>query len=124
MIFDSEIAKKTLVWGAAIGLFFVVAALYFAPQFGGEVLVQHDVQQYEGMSKDILDNRAATGEDAQWTGGMFGGMPAYLINVKYPSQAVKGTIGKVVKIIDTPASFLFFAMTAMWIAALLFGMSP
>ena len=124
MIFDSEIAKKTLVWGAAIGLFFVIAALYFAPQFGGEVLVQHDVQQYEGMSKDILDNRAATGEDAQWTGGMFGGMPAYLINVKYPSQAVKGTIGKVVKIIDTPASFLFFAMTAMWIAALLFGLSP
>ena len=117
MIFDSEIAKKTLVWGVAIGLFFVVAALYFAPQFGGEVLVQHDVQQYEGMSKDILENRAATGEDAQWTGGMFGGMPAYLINVKYPSQAVKGTIGKVVKIIDTPASFLFFSMTAMWIAA-------
>ena len=124
MIFDSEIVKKGLQSVAIIALFFVIAALYFAPQFGGEVLVQHDVQQYEGMSKDILDNRAATGEDAQWTGGMFGGMPAYLINVKYPSQAVKGTIGKVVKIIDTPASFLFFAMTAMWVAMLLFGMSP
>ncbi len=124
MIFNSEIAKKWLCGVAIIALFFVIAALYFAPQFGGEVLVQHDVQQYEGMSKDILDNREATGEDAQWTGGMFGGMPAYLINVKYPSQAVKGTIGKVVKIIDTPASFLFFAMTAMWVAALLFGLSP
>ena len=76
------------------------------------------------MSKDILDNREATGEDAQWTGGMFSGMPAYLINVKYPSQAVKGTIGKVVTIIDTPASFLFFAMTAMWVAMLLFGVNP
>ena len=105
-------------------LFFVVAALYFAPQFSGEVLVQHDVQQYEGMTKDILDNRELTGEDAQWTGGMFGGMPAYLINVKYPGQAVKGTIGKVVKIIDTPASFLFFSMVAMWVAMLLFGLSP
>ena len=124
MIFDSEIAKKWLRGAAIVALFFVISVLYFAPQFGGEVLVQHDVQQYEGMSKDILDNRAATGEDAQWTGGMFGGMPAYLINVKYPSQAVKGTIGKVVKIIDTPASFLFFAMTAMWVAALLFGLSP
>ena len=109
---------------AAIVLFFLIAALYFAPQFSGQTLMQHDVQQYEGMSKDILDNRAATGEDAQWTGRMFGGMPAFLINVKYPAQAVKGTIGKIVKVVDTPASFLFFSMTAMWIAMLLFGLSP
>ena len=124
MIFSSEIAKKWVSRMAVIAVFFVIAALYFAPQFTGQKLVQHDVQQYEGMSKDILDNREATGEDAQWTGGMFSGMPAYLINVKYPSQAVKGTIGKVVTIIDTPASFLFFAMTAMWIAMLLFGVNP
>ena len=124
MIFSSEIAKKWVSWMAVVAIFFVIAALYFAPQFTGQKLVQHDVKQYEGMSKDILDNREATGEDAQWTGGMFSGMPAYLINVKYPSQAVKGTIGKVVTIIDTPASFLFFAMTAMWVAMLLFGVNP
>ena len=124
MKFNSETRKNIFFHAAAIALFFVLAILYFAPQMSGEVLVQHDVQQYEGMTKDILDNREATGEDAQWTGGMFGGMPAFLINVKYPSQAVKGTIGKVVKIIDTPASFLFFAMTAMWVAMLLFGLSP
>lgn len=116
--------RKAAGYVAAIVLFFVVAALYFAPQFSGQTLVQHDVQQYEGMCKDILDNREATGEDAQWTGRMFGGMPAFLINVKYPAQAVKGTIGKIVKVIDTPASFLFFSMTAMWIAMLLFGLSP
>lgn len=116
--------KRAAGCAAAIVLFFLIAALYFAPQFSGQTLIQHDVQQYEGMSKDILDNRAATGEDAQWTGRMFGGMPAFLINVKYPAQAVKGTIGKIVKVVDTPASFLFFSMTAMWIAMLLFGLSP
>ena len=116
--------KRAAGCAAAIVLFFLIAALYFAPQFSGQTLMQHDVQQYEGMSKDILDNRVATGEDAQWTGRMFGGMPAFLINVKYPAQAVKGTIGKIVKVVDTPASFLFFSMTAMWIAMLLFGLSP
>lgn len=116
--------KRAAGCAAAIVLFFLIAALYFAPQFSGQTLLQHDVQQYEGMSKDILDNREATGEDAQWTGRMFGGMPAFLINVKYPAQAVKGTIGKIVKVVDTPASFLFFSMTAMWIAMLLFGLSP
>ena len=119
--------KKAPAWllGAGIiALFFALAAIYFAPQFSGKVLVQHDIQQYEGMCKDILENREATGEDAQWTGRMFGGMPAYLINVKYPAQAVKGTIGKLTNIIDTPTSFLFFSMAAMWIAMLIFGLSP
>lgn len=53
------------------------------------MLPQHDVQQYEGMAKEIWDNRAQTGEDPQWAGRMFGGMPAYLINVAYPAQLVK-----------------------------------
>lgn len=113
-----------VVAAGIIALFFVVAAVYFAPQFSGKVLQQHDIVQYEGMCKDILENREATGEDAQWTGRMFGGMPAYLINVKYPAQAVKGTVGKITNIIDTPASFLFFAMSAMWVAMLLFGINP
>lgn len=107
-----------------VTLFFVLAALYFAPQLQGEKLVQHDVKQYEGMCKDILDNREATGEDAQWTGRMFGGMPAYLINVKYPAQAVKGTIGKLTNIVDIPISLLFFSMVAMWVALLIMGVNP
>ena len=123
MLFSKQTIKNSLFTLCTILLFFVAAIIYCAPQMSGQKLVQHDVQQYEGMAKDILDNRAATGEDAQWTGGMFGGMPAYLINVLYPSQAVKGTIGKVVKVIDTPASFLFFTMTAMWLAMLLFGVN-
>lgn len=76
------------------------------------------------MAKDISDMRAATGEDPQWTGGMFGGMPAYLINVAYPAQLVKRTVGQVVKIIDTPAGFLFFAMVSMWLMLLIVGINP
>lgn len=105
-------------------LFFAVAAAYFAPQFRGDALPQHDVVQYEGMAHDITQMRLRSGEDPQWTGGMFGGMPAYLINVAYPAQIVKGTVGQVVKILDTPAAFLFFAMTAMWLMLLLMGADP
>ena len=109
---------------AVLVLFFVVSAAYFAPQFGGEVLPQHDVVQYEGMTRDIVQARQQYGEDPQWTGGMFGGMPAYLINVAYPAQAVKGTVGQVVKVLDTPAAFLFFAMAAMWLMLLMAGFDP
>ena len=115
-----EILPKVLPTGAALLLFFIVSALYFAPQFRGEVLPQHDVQQYEGMAKEIWDNRAQTGEDPQWAGRMFGGMPAYLINVAYPAQLVKNTAGQIVKIINTPAAFVFFAMVSMWLMYLFF----
>ena len=81
MDFSKENLSKTFPLAAAIVIFFVAAALYFIPQFRGEVLPQHDVIQYEGMTRDINDMRDRTGEDPQWTGGMFGGMPAYLINV-------------------------------------------
>lgn len=109
---------------AAVVIFFAVSAWYFAPQFSGEVLPQHDVLQYRGMTADIEACREASGEDPQWTGGMFGGMPAYLINVAYPAQAVKLTVGRTVKIIDTPAGFLFFAMLSMWLMLLVVGVNP
>ena len=67
MTFGKQTFQNTLFYAAAILLFFVVAIIYCAPQMSGQKLIQHDVQQYEGMAKDILDNREATGEDAQWT---------------------------------------------------------
>ena len=119
-----RLVAKILPYIVPVLLFLGVSVAYFAPQFGGKVLPQHDVEQYEGMWSDIRAHREATGEDAQWTGGMFGGMSAYLINVKYPAQAVKNSIGAIVKILDTPASFVFFAMTAFWVMMLIFGVSP
>lgn len=99
----------------AVLLFFVASAIYFAPQLSGDKLSQHDTIQYEGMAQEIKQMRAATGEDPQWTGAMFGGMPAYLIDVSYPTQLVVQTVGRIKYLIDTPLSFLFFAMIAMWL---------
>lgn len=124
MDFQQGILRRALPFVVALSLFFVVAALYFAPQFSGEVLPQHDVIQYKGMTADILENREATGEDPQWTGGMFGGMPAYLINVAYPAQIVKLTIGRIIHSLKAPAGFLFFAMVSMWLMLLVVGVNP
>lgn len=115
---DSQILKPFAV---AILLYAIIAIGYFAPQFSGEVLSQHDVKQYNGMTQDILENREATGEDPQWSGSMFGGMPAYLINVAYPAQLIKTTIGRVVNVVDTPAAFIFFAMLSMWLMLVMMG---
>ncbi len=124
MNFSKISLRRLLPAAIAFILFFVVSATYFAPQFRGDKLPQHDVLQYEGMNSDIRQMRTETGEDPQWTGNLFGGMPAYLINVAYPAQLVKNTVGEIIRLVATPAGFLFFAMTAMWLMLLIFGVNP
>ena len=107
--------QKILPTVVAVMLFLVTSALYFAPQFSGDRLTQHDTMQYDGMARDIKQMRAETGDDPQWTGAMFGGMPAYLIDVSYPSQLVVQSLGRVKNLLDTPMAFIFFAMLSMWL---------
>ena len=111
----NKIFTRSLPTVVAIVLFLVVSALYFAPQLGGDCLSQHDTVQYDGMAREIKQMRAATGEDPQWTGAMFGGMPAYLIDVSYPTQLVVQSVGRIKNLLDTPLAFLFFAMLSMWL---------
>ena len=115
---------KALPWVAAPLIFFLVCNHFFAPQFDDKCLQQGDVEQYEGMSHDIKEHREATGEDPQWTGNMFSGMPAYLIDVEYPTQDVKQSVGQTVKIFDEPMSIIFFAMMLMMVAMVLMGVNP
>ena len=107
----------------AILVFAVVSIIGFAPQLEGKVLPQHDIRQFDGMSRDIRECRAEFDEDPQWTGAMFSGMPAYQINIKYPSQIIKRTVDWVQSLFAGPAAMPFFAMVAAFVMALLMGMS-
>ena len=54
MDFSKTIIRRLAPAAAALVVFFVVSAAYFAPQFRGEVLPQHDVVQYEGISASAI----------------------------------------------------------------------
>ena len=118
-----NILLKALPSLVAVILFAVVAIIGFAPQLEGKVLPQHDIRQFDGMSSDIRECRAKFDEDPQWTGAMFSGMPAYQINIKYPSQIIKRTVDWVQSLFAGPAAMVFFAMVAAFVMALLMGMS-
>ena len=118
-----DILKKSLPIGVALLLFGLVSVIGFAPQLEGKVLPQHDIRQFDGMSRDIRECRAEFNEDPQWTGAMFSGMPAYQINIKYPSQIIKRSVDAVQSLFAEPASMVFFAMLAAFVMVLMMGMS-
>ena len=107
----------------ALVVFVVINLFYFAPQFDGKVLAQHDILQYKGSVEDIMQHRAKYGEDPQWEGNMFSGMPAYLINVQYEGTIIK-TLARAFYFLGQPASLIFIAMAMFFFMLLCMRFNP
>ncbi|MFR9648876.1 MAG: hypothetical protein SNG96_00150 [Rikenellaceae bacterium] len=116
-----KIKSILLPFLAAIALYSTFSLIYFAPQLRGDTLSMHDVEQYDGMARDIIESRERTGVDPQWNGSMFGGMPAYMINVSYPSRLLRPVVSWMQNLMAEPASFILFAMAAMWLMLVMMG---
>ena len=81
-----EILKKFKIHFAVITAITVITSIYFLPAYSGKVLQQDDIQIGVGKSKEILDYRAKNNEEPLWTNSMFSGMPAFQLNVFFPSN--------------------------------------
>ncbi|MBQ5931777.1 MAG: YfhO family protein [Tidjanibacter sp.] len=119
-----QLIIKALPYIGALLLFFVLSAAYFGPQLEGKVLSMGDITQYEGMCRDIKQMQQTTGEDPQWAGNAFSGMPAYMINIKYPSMIIKVASEAVANAIGRPIVLLLLAMVGFWAMLLLWGVGP
>ncbi len=116
--------KQILPHVVAVVLFLIISYAYFYPQLQGKVLLQSDMRNFYGMSKEILDYKAATGEQALWTNSMFGGMPAYLISVEFNHNLFINVLRVFMAICDRPANFVFVSLLGFYIALLIFKVKP
>jgi hypothetical protein len=99
--------------------------LYFIPEvLEGKKLNQHDIVQFKGMSKEIVDHRAKYHEEPLWTNSMYGGMPAYLISTEYKNNLLRKVHRILVLYNFRPVNFIFLYLVGAYIALLLFGVSP
>src|SRR4051794_37126388 len=106
--------KKSLPHILAIASFLVITMIYFAPLMGGKELRQSDINNWKGMSKEILDYKEKTGEQTYWTNSMFGGMPAYQISVEYGADLVQ-YIDKIITLgLPLPANYVFLFMAGFY----------
>jgi len=96
-------------------LFFIVLSYaYLSPLIEGKTIEMDDIRHFKGMSKELIDYREATGEEAIWTNSMFSGMPGYLISVVYPGNVTR-YFHTNVRYIFTVASFLILYMLGFYI---------
>ncbi|MGK0384257.1 MAG: hypothetical protein ACJAVL_000994 [Bacteroidia bacterium] len=113
--------KKLFPHFAAILVFASIALAYMSPLIQGKELFQSDIVNFLGMSKEIVDLREETGEEALWTNSMFGGMPAYQISVLYPNNWSKKILTVFKLGIPKPADYLFLMMAGVYFMFLMMG---
>ena len=72
----------------AIGIFLLTTVFYFSFDVitGKKVLVQSDIMQAKGMSKEIADFRTNYHEEPYWTNAAFAGMPAFQVSALYAAH--------------------------------------
>ncbi|MGB1318172.1 MAG: hypothetical protein ACPG5W_08190, partial [Flavobacteriales bacterium] len=100
-----------------------VALAYMHPVLQGKKLVQSDIVNFLGMSKEIKDYRETAKEEPLWTNSMFGGMPAYQISTLYPNNWSNRLARTINQSIPHPAGLLFLMMAGAYFMFLMMGVN-
>lgn len=108
----------------ALGLFFIATYAYFQPQFHGNRLKQHDIEQFKGMSNEIKHFREITGKEPLWTNAMFGGMPTYQISTKYSGNWFSNYSRALRLWLNSPAGIFFLYLIGFYIMLMCMRVKP
>ncbi len=110
--------KKLLPHLLVVLAFIAISLAYFFPVLEGKVIEQHDIAQWDGMSKAIVDFREKYKEEPLWTRSMFGGMPAYQISVLYPANLIKYVNDVLFLGLPVPVAYIFVALIGFYLLLL------
>jgi len=106
---------RKLLTNLGITLFFIALAYtYMFPLLEDKTLKMDDLYQFKGMSKELVDYRQETGEEAIWTNSLFCGMPGYMISVIYPGNLGRHITKPIRKKFST-ASFLILYLIGFFV---------
>jgi len=116
--------KGIIPYVVAIVIFIIISLVYLSPLLEGKKLKQDDIVRHKGASKEVMDFREQTGEEALWTNSMFSGMPAYQISVKYKGNLVQ-YVDQIFKLgLPHPANLVFLYMIGFFILLIVLKVDP
>lgn len=107
--------NKNLIYIAiSLVVFIVLAFLYSTPVFSGKQLFQHDIVQYRGGAKELLDYRANYGKETYWSDSMFGGMPTYQMGSRFEGDIIK-QVDSYLNFLPRPVNYLFLLFSGFFL---------
>ena len=65
------ISKEIIINLLIVGLFAIISLIYFYPLLSGKQIKQSDIDQFSGMSKQIVDHREKYDEEPFWLDNAF-----------------------------------------------------
>ena len=115
----NKILPSSILYHAGVVLgFALVALLFYYPLLSGKTLLQSDIRQYQGMSRQLQEHREATGEETYWIDNAFGGMPTYQLGAKFPADVLQ-PIYSFFRILPRPAHILFLYLLGVYLVLLI-----
>ncbi len=121
---NKNLLKKPVPYIVALAVFLTITMIYFSPVFEGKMLKQHDIAMYLGMSKEINNFRANTGQEPLWTNSMFGGMPAWQISVEYVGNQMS-KLDRIIQLgLPRPDDLVFLYFLGFFILLLVLDVDP
>jgi hypothetical protein len=116
---NKNVLPSTILSHAGVVLgFALVALLFYYPLLSGKTLLQSDIRQYQGMSRQLQEHREATGEETYWIDNAFGGMPTYQLGAKFPADVLQ-PIYSLFRILPRPAHILFLYLLGVYLVLLI-----
>ena len=94
--------------------FCVISLIYFNPLLSGKKIKQSDIDQFSGMSRQIVEHRNNFDEEPYWLDNAFLGMPTYQVAVKYPFD-VLDKVDKIIRFLPRPADYLFVYLLSFFL---------
>jgi len=63
---ETLIKTKAYIHGIVIIGFALISLVFYYPVLSGKTLLQSDIRQYDGMSRQLKDYRAENGKETYW----------------------------------------------------------
>lgn len=112
-MFKNQKYNNIIGISASIVLFALISFIYSSPVIGGDQLYQHDIIQYKGGAKELLDHRATHEEETYWSNAMFGGMPTYHTGAQFRGDIIK-QIDNLLLFFPKPVNYLFLLFSGFF----------
>ena len=94
--------------------FCLISLIYFKPVLSGKKIKQSDIDQFSGMSRQIVEHREKFNEEPYWLDNAFLGMPTYQVAAKYTFDLLD-KVDNLIRFLPRPADYLFVYLLSFFL---------